>query len=51
VVLLTGWGALMQEDATVPAEVDVIISKPPGSRELRKVLSRLQAAAQLRSRQ
>jgi signal transduction histidine kinase/ActR/RegA family two-component response regulator len=51
VVLLTGWGALMQEDATVPAEVDVIISKPPGSRELRKVLSRLQAAARLGRRQ
>ena len=51
VVMLTGWGALMKEDDTVPAQVDVVISKPPGSRELREVLGRLQSAARLRSRQ
>jgi CheY-like chemotaxis protein len=51
VVMLTGWGALMKEDDNVPAQVDVVISKPPGSRELREVLNRLQSAARLQSRQ
>lgn len=50
VVMLTGWGALMKEDDNVPAEVDVIVSKPPASREMRKVLARLQSAARMRSR-
>jgi CheY-like chemotaxis protein len=50
VVMLTGWGALMKEDDNVPAQVDVIVSKPPGSREMREVLSRLQSATRLRSR-
>jgi len=48
VVMLTGWGALMKEDGHVPAGVDVIVSKPPESRELRKALGRLQSAARLR---
>ncbi|HKW29509.1 MAG TPA: ATP-binding protein [Verrucomicrobiae bacterium] len=51
VVMLTGWGALIKEDDNVPAQVDVVLSKPPGSREMRKVLSRLQAAARRRSRE
>ncbi len=51
VVMLTGWGALMKEDDNMPAQVDVILSKPPGSREMRKALSRLQAAARRRSRE
>ena len=50
VVMLTGWGALMKEDDNVPAEVDVIVSKPPASREMRKVLARLQSVARMRSR-
>ncbi|HEV2437628.1 MAG TPA: ATP-binding protein [Verrucomicrobiae bacterium] len=50
VIMLTGWGALMKDDDNVPPQVDIIVSKPPGSRDLRKVLSRLQIAARLRSR-
>lgn len=50
VIMLTGWGALIKEDDNMPPQVDIVISKPPGSRELRKVLSRLQSAARLRNR-
>jgi CheY-like chemotaxis protein len=49
VVMLTGWGALMKDDDSAPAEVDVIVSKPPGSRELRGILGRLQSTARLAS--
>jgi signal transduction histidine kinase/ActR/RegA family two-component response regulator len=41
VVMLTGWGAFMKNDGTVPAEVDGILSKPPRSNELRAILGRL----------
>jgi signal transduction histidine kinase/uncharacterized membrane protein affecting hemolysin expression len=43
VVMLTGWGAFMKEDGNAPEQVDGILSKPPRSRELREVLSRLSA--------
>jgi len=43
VVMLTGWGAFMKEDGAAHEQVDGIISKPPRSRELREVLSRLSA--------
>ncbi|HEY2083118.1 MAG TPA: ATP-binding protein [Verrucomicrobiae bacterium] len=43
VVMLTGWGAFMKEDSEPPDQVDGIVSKPPRSRELREVLSRLSA--------
>jgi CheY-like chemotaxis protein len=42
VVMLTGWGALMREEGSTPEQVDVVISKPPRSRELREVLNRFQ---------
>ena len=43
VVMLTGWGAFMKDEAEQPDQVDGIVSKPPRSRELREVLSRLSA--------
>jgi signal transduction histidine kinase len=43
VVMLTGWGAFMKDDNEPPDQVDGIVSKPPRSRELREVLSRLSA--------
>lgn len=43
VVMLTGWGAFMKEDGNAPEQVDDIISKPPRTRELRDVLTRLSA--------
>jgi CheY-like chemotaxis protein len=43
VVMLTGWGAFMKDEAEPPDQVDGIVSKPPRSRELREVLSRLSA--------
>jgi hypothetical protein len=39
--MLTGWGAFMKNDGTVPVEVDGILSKPPRSNELRAILGRL----------
>jgi signal transduction histidine kinase len=43
VVMLTGWGAFMKEDSEPPDQVDGIVSKPPRSRELREILSKLSA--------
>jgi len=43
VVMLTGWGAFMKGEGTASEEVDGILSKPPRSRELREVLSKLSA--------
>ncbi len=43
IVLLTGWGAFMKEDGEALSLVDVVLSKPPRSRELREALSRLAA--------
>jgi signal transduction histidine kinase/HAMP domain-containing protein/ActR/RegA family two-component response regulator len=41
VVMLTGWGTFMKEDGSTPEQVDAILSKPPRSRELRDMLSRI----------
>ena len=38
VVLLTGWGALMKEEGSLPAPVDAVLSKPPRHNELRELL-------------
>ena len=40
VIMLTGWGAFLEEDGNTLEEVDSIISKPPRARELRAALSR-----------
>jgi len=45
IVMLTGWGAFMQEEGDAPALVDSVLSKPPRSKELRETLCRLQTAA------
>lgn len=44
IVMLTGWGALINEDDEMPENVDAVLSKPPRSRELRAALSRLPMA-------
>ncbi len=44
IVMLTGWGALLQEEGNAPDQVDAVLSKPPRSRELRAALSRLRFA-------
>jgi CheY-like chemotaxis protein/anti-sigma regulatory factor (Ser/Thr protein kinase) len=41
IILLTGWGAFMNEDGEAPAQVDTVLSKPPRSRELREALNRI----------
>jgi signal transduction histidine kinase/ActR/RegA family two-component response regulator len=41
VVMLTGWGALMKEEGSSPAQVDAVLSKPPRSQEIRETLCRL----------
>lgn len=38
VVMLTGWGAFMREDGSVPPQVDGILSKPPRVEEIRSML-------------
>jgi signal transduction histidine kinase/ActR/RegA family two-component response regulator len=47
VIMLTGWGAFMKEDGSLPAQVDGVLSKPPRSRELRETLCRLSLAQDL----
>jgi CheY-like chemotaxis protein len=44
VIMLTGWGAIMKEDDTLPDQVDGVLSKPPRSKELRETLCRLTKA-------
>ncbi|HXT11956.1 MAG TPA: ATP-binding protein [Candidatus Angelobacter sp.] len=41
VFMLTGWGAFMREDANAPEQVDGVLSKPPRTKELREILSRV----------
>ncbi|HEY3763334.1 MAG TPA: ATP-binding protein, partial [Verrucomicrobiae bacterium] len=41
VVMLTGWGALLREEEGKPDHVDIVLTKPPRSRELRSALTRL----------
>jgi signal transduction histidine kinase/DNA-binding response OmpR family regulator len=43
IILLTGWGAFMKEDDTLPSQVDGVLSKPPRSREIRETLRRISA--------
>jgi signal transduction histidine kinase/DNA-binding response OmpR family regulator len=43
IVMLTGWGAFMKEDDTLPSQVDGVLSKPPRSREIRETLRRIAA--------
>jgi signal transduction histidine kinase/CheY-like chemotaxis protein/HAMP domain-containing protein len=49
VIMLTGWGALLNEDEGKPDHVDVVITKPPRSRELRAALGRLHAERELQT--
>jgi signal transduction histidine kinase/ActR/RegA family two-component response regulator len=44
VVMLTGWGTIMREDGAMNEQVDGVLSKPPRSRELREILSRVTRA-------
>ncbi len=39
VILLTGWGQGLLADADVPAHVDLLLSKPPKLREIRRALA------------
>jgi DNA-binding response OmpR family regulator len=41
VIMLTGWGAFIKEEDGDHEEADVILSKPPRSRELRETLQKL----------
>jgi CheY-like chemotaxis protein len=45
VILLTGWGQRLNTEQSVPAHVDVVLSKPPKLPELRKTLAELQTSA------
>jgi CheY-like chemotaxis protein len=41
VVMLTGWGERLASEGDIPADVDLVLSKPPRLRVLREALSRL----------
>jgi len=40
VIMLTGWGTMMKEEGDLPAQVDVVLSKPPRLQELCQLLAR-----------
>lgn len=44
VIMLTGWGRRMEEEADVPEGVDILLSKPPRRHQLLGALQRLSAA-------
>jgi CheY-like chemotaxis protein len=39
VIMLTGWGERMVNEGDVPADVDLVLSKPPKLRTLREALA------------
>jgi CheY-like chemotaxis protein len=41
VIMLTGWGTMMKDQGEMPAQVDVVMSKPPRLKELGELLARL----------
>ena len=41
VIMLTGWGAFMKGDGTLPPHIDGILSKPPRIQEIRSMLQHL----------
>lgn len=41
VMLLTGWGKMMEADGTVPEHVDLVLSKPPQLNELMSAIAQL----------
>jgi len=43
VILLTGWGQRLVSEGDVPADVDLVLSKPPKLRQLREALARFAA--------
>jgi signal transduction histidine kinase/response regulator RpfG family c-di-GMP phosphodiesterase len=41
IILLTGWGRIMQEQGERPADVDIVLSKPPRPHDMRQALRRV----------
>jgi signal transduction histidine kinase/ActR/RegA family two-component response regulator len=41
VIMLTGWGQQLSMESSMPANVDILLSKPPKMRELRRALADL----------
>jgi DNA-binding response OmpR family regulator len=41
VIILTGWGAFMQDSSDLPVHVDGLLSKPPRIGEIRAMLRRV----------
>jgi signal transduction histidine kinase/ActR/RegA family two-component response regulator len=44
VIMMTGWGTMMKEDGETVQQVDAVISKPPGIKELNELLLRVTAS-------
>ena len=45
VIMMTGWGTMMNEDGETMSEVDALIGKPPHIQELNDLLLRFTAPA------
>lgn len=43
VILLTGWGARLHAERSIPNEVDAVLNKPPSTNELRRALAKVRA--------
>jgi len=50
VIMMTGWGTMMKEEGDLPAQVDVVLTKPPRVKELADALNRLGAKREKESR-
>jgi signal transduction histidine kinase/ActR/RegA family two-component response regulator len=44
IVMMTGWGTMMNENGEAPPEVDALVGKPPRIKEINNLLIRLVAA-------
>ncbi|HEX4644374.1 MAG TPA: response regulator, partial [Verrucomicrobiae bacterium] len=47
VIMLTGWGDIMQAEGNQPENIDAIISKPPGANQLLEILRNVAANSKI----
>jgi DNA-binding response OmpR family regulator len=48
IIMMTGWGASLEDDAATASEVDALVNKPPCMQELNDLILRITALAQAR---
>ena len=46
IIMMTGWGAALEDDAETASEVDAVVNKPPCMQELNDLILRITTLAQ-----